>query len=145
MENDDENGKKDGGTEYEKDLEYARSMYLELIEDSREAIQLMKELTVESGHPRSAEVLATTIKTASDITDRLIELHKSEKQLTKSGHHDGQQRQIGGTTTTNNNLFLTTADLQKHLAEANKMVIENPLPADNSNNNDDGNDDDEQQ
>ena len=96
----------------EKDLEYARSMYLELIEDSREAIQLMKELTMESGHPRSAEVLATTIKTASDITDRLIELHKSQKQMKSKESH----KEIASNTT-NNNLFLTTADLQKMMTE----------------------------
>jgi hypothetical protein len=101
----------------EKDLEYARSMYLELIEDSKEAIQLMKELTIESGHPRSAEVLATTIKTASDITDRLIELHKSQKQMRSVKESN---KEIANNTT-NNNLFLTTADLQKMMTEVSEV------------------------
>ena len=95
----------------DKDLEYARQIYLELIEESREAILLMKELTQESGHPRSAEVLATTIKTASDITDRLVELKISKKKLQEKKE---DQHQLTSNTT-NNNLFLTTADLQKQL------------------------------
>lgn len=100
------------------DLEYTRGIFIELIEDSREAIQLMKEITEESGHPRSAEVLATTIRTASDIAEKLVELHKSTrdlKQKAKTASSNNVSSFTGGTTTNNNVFVGSTKDLQKML------------------------------
>lgn len=100
----------------EADLEYARGTYIDLIEKNRASIEIMMELARDSEHPRVFEVLSNSIKTTSDITDRLISLHLSNKELRQSG---SEQQKSGNSTpvsTTNNNVFIgSTEELQKLL------------------------------
>ena len=66
------------------DLDYARNTYIDLIEKNRESIDIMLELARASEHPRVFEVLSNSIKTTSEITEKLIGLHVSNKQLRSS-------------------------------------------------------------
>ena len=96
------------------DLEFARQTYLELIEKSKQTAEVLSSLLTESESPRIAEVLAGTIKTASEITDRLVEVHKSKKELDKKDNVKQQQEQLPGNV--NNNLFIgSTEELQRLL------------------------------
>jgi len=98
----------------ESDLEYSRQVYLDLIEKNRESIEIMIELARDTDHPRVFEVLSNSIKTTSDITDRLISLHISNKQLKQTT--EPKRAEQGSTTTTNNNVFIgSTEELQKLL------------------------------
>ena len=98
----------------ETDLDYARNTYIDLIEKNRESIDIMLELARASEHPRVFEVLSNSIKTTSEITEKLIGLHVSNKQLRSSE----QKSEVGSghNTTTNNNVFIgSTEELQKLL------------------------------
>ena len=112
----------------ETDLDYARNTYIDLIEKNRESIDIMLELARASEHPRVFEVLSNSIKTTSEITEKLIGLHVSNKQLRSSE----QKSEAGGsghsTTTTNNNVFIgSTEELQK-LLQGKSTLNEKVIP-----------------
>ena len=89
-----------------------RRQFYDLAEQGDEAIELMLELARESEHPRAFEVLSKAIKDIGDVTDKLMDLQKSKKEL--SGEQ--KKREV-----TNNNLFVgSTTDLQRLLGKANK-------------------------
>ena len=98
----------------ESDLEFARAMYLDLIQESRDGIELTKEIVQDSMHPRAAEVLSGMIKTASETVDRLVELHKADQSLSEK---PSSTESVSNTT--NNNLMITTDQLQKMLKDMN--------------------------
>jgi hypothetical protein len=68
--------------------------------------------------PRFFEVVSKAIKTNSELTDRLVELHKSKKSLKEK--EDTSQSNKGNTTTTNQLFVGSTSELQKILLEMNK-------------------------
>jgi len=91
------------------DYEYSRATYYELIEKGRESLDLMIEVARESEHPRAFEVLSNMIKGIADVNDKLMELNKITKEVTRD--KDKEQKAI-----TNNNLFVgSTSELQKFL------------------------------
>lgn len=93
------------------DYEYSRETYYDLIEKGRESLELMIEVARESEHPRAFEVLSGMIKGISDVNDKLMDLNKKQKEITKE---DGLSSEGG--TTTNNNLFVgSTTELQRML------------------------------
>jgi hypothetical protein len=93
------------------DYEYSRETYYDLIEKGRESLELMIEVARESEHPRAFEVLSGMIKGISDVNDKLMDLNKKQKEITKE---DGPSSEGG--TTTNNNLFVgSTTELQRML------------------------------
>ena len=110
----------------ETDLDYARNTYIDLIEKNRESIDIMLELARASEHPRVFEVLSNSIKTTSEITEKLIGLHVSNKQL-RSSEQKSEAGSGHNTTTTNNNVFIgSTEELQKLLqgkSNLNEKVI----------------------
>ena len=94
---------------HEKDYEYSRETYYDLIEKGRESLELMIEVARESEHPRAFEVLSGMIKGIADVNDKLMDLNKKQKDLMK----DDRPSEA---TTTNNNLFVgSTTDLQRML------------------------------
>lgn len=66
----------------EADLEYVRANLYDLMGNGTEAISQMMQLAKESQHPRTYEVLSNFIKNMGDVSDKLIQLHKSKKELT---------------------------------------------------------------
>jgi len=103
----------------EKDIEYSRAKMKDLIDQSSEAINHMMALASESEHPRAFEVLSNMIKDASTMTQDLVKLQKTRKDITQS--KDGYS---SGGNTTNNSIFVgSTTQLQKFLKEKHKETI----------------------
>lgn len=101
----------------ENDVEYSRQKMKELIDMSSEAIQNMMALAAETEHPRAFEVLSTMIKQASEMSQDLVKLQKTRKDITQSKDESSK----GGTT--NNSIYVgSTSDLQKFLKERDKSV-----------------------
>lgn len=63
------------------DYELARRTFRNLIEQGNLAMQDMKDLARESESPRAYEVFSTMMKTISDTTKDLYDLHKKTKEL----------------------------------------------------------------
>jgi len=100
----------------DKDYEYSRETYYDLLEKGRESMELMVEVARESEHPRAFEVLSNMMKNMADINDKLMALNKQKKEIDRVD----EPKQIGGTT--NNNLFIgSTTELQRFLQ--NEKVI----------------------
>ena len=93
------------------DYEYRRKTYYELIEKSKESLDLMLEVAKESEHPRAFEVLGNMIKQISDVNDKLLDVN-IKMQKAKS---QDEVKQLENTT---NNLFVgTTTELQRMLKQ----------------------------
>jgi cyanate lyase len=76
----------------------------------------LAELARESEHPRAFEVLSNHLKSIGDITDKLMQLQKSKKELTE----DDVKREI-----TNNNVFVgSTTELQRMLLDKKDNIID---------------------
>ena len=100
----------------ETDVEYSRDKMKELIDQSCEAISNMMALASESEHPRAFEVLSNMIKHTSDMTQDLVKLQKTRKEIT-------QEKNGPTSTTTNNSIFVgSTTDLQRLLKKEIKNV-----------------------
>jgi hypothetical protein len=104
----------DKNREIEQDYNESRETYNDLIDKGRESLELMIQVARESEHPRAFEVLSGMIKNISDVNDRLMELNKKYKEVTKVE----QPKE-----TTNNNLFIgSTTDLQRLLQNETKVI-----------------------
>jgi len=101
-------------SDLDKDYVHVRDSLYDLSEQGEEAIELMMELARESEHPRAFEVLGQLIKQKADINDKLMKLHKSNKEIKKVDALD---------PATNNNVFIgSTTELQRMLH--NEKVID---------------------
>ena len=101
------------------DYEFSRDTYKDLINTGVRSLDVMSELARESEHPRAFEVLSNSIKNIGDVTDKLMALQKTKKELNKEKVE--QEKRI-----TNNNVFVgSTADLQRMLSDKpDNRVIE---------------------
>lgn len=100
-----------------KDYEYTRGNLYSIIEKGQEAINGILELAQETEMPRAYEVAGQLIKNVSDATDKLLDLQKKLKDVTK-------EEEIKGPTNVTNALFVgSTAELQK-LIKNNKTEEE---------------------
>ena len=97
----------------ETDIEYSRDKMKSLIDQSCEAINHMMALASDSEHPRAFEVLSTMIKHTSEMSQDLVKLQKTRKDIT-------QEKSGPSSTTTNNSIFVgSTTELQKYLKKNN--------------------------
>ena len=97
----------------ETDIEYSREKMKSLIDQSCEAINHMMALASDSEHPRAFEVLSTMIKHTSEMSQDLVKLQKTRKDIT-------QEKSGPSSTTTNNSIFVgSTTELQKYLKKNN--------------------------
>lgn len=93
----------------ETDIEYSRDKMKSLIDQSCEAINQMMILASDSEHPRAFEVLSTMIKHTSEMSQDLVKLQKTRKDIT-------QDKNAPSNNTTNNSIFVgSTTELQKFL------------------------------
>ena len=94
-----------------KDYDYTRGNLYSLIEKGQEAINGIMEVAGETASPRAYEVAGQLIKSVSDTTDKLADLHKKVKDI----EEDNSKTQGN---VTNNALFVgSTAELQKMLKD----------------------------
>lgn len=63
------------------DYEHARNTHHDLLEQGQSALPDLLRVAKESQHPRAYEVAAGFLKTLSDMTDKLMTLHKVKKDL----------------------------------------------------------------
>ena len=100
------------------DYEYSRETYYELIEKSKETLDLMADVARESEHPRAFEVFGNMVKQIADVNDKLMDVNAKLKKVKT----EEDIKQIGQTT---NNLFVgTTAELQKLIKKENVIDVE---------------------
>lgn len=72
-----------GEEQIDIDYGYARSNLYDLIQKGTSAIDGILAVARESHHPRAFEVAATLIKNMGDVNDKLLNLHKTKKELDK--------------------------------------------------------------
>ena len=72
---------KKGMDDVEKDYEYQRQNFYNLVERGSDAIEGILELAKESDHPRAYEVAGNLIKQVADVTEKLGDLQEKMKKL----------------------------------------------------------------
>jgi hypothetical protein len=104
----------------EDDYELARRTFRNLIEQGNLAMEDMKNLARESESPRAYEVFSTMMKTISDTTKDLYDLHKKTKDLKELNNKTSKLDNI----TVEKAVFVgTTAELLKKVkAEKNEDI-----------------------
>ena len=97
---------KNDGSDIEKDYEYQRDNFYNLVEKGSAAIDGILELAKESEHPRTYEVAGNLIKQVAEVTEKLGDLQEKMRKL----------KEVPNTAPKNvtNALFVgSTAELQK--------------------------------
>jgi len=92
-----------------EDFDYIRTNLKNLIDSGQVALGSLTEIAEGSQHPRAFEALSALMKSLSESTRELIDLHKKMKDLKK----DGPEKQV-----TNNNLIVTTEEMIKMIKKA---------------------------
>jgi len=100
------------------DYDYSRDKYKGILDRGEEALDGMMQLASESEHPRAYEVLSGMLKNMADVTDKLMDLQKKKKELTKE-----EEKQIPPGLTQNNVFVGSTTDLQRMLLDNNKSEV----------------------
>ena len=75
------------------DYEFSRITHRELIDKGTELLDNASRVAVESQHPRAYEVAGQLLKIVSDMTDKVMVLQKTKKELETSIKRGGQQEQ----------------------------------------------------
>ena len=94
----------------EKDYEYQRQNFYNLVERGTDAVEGILELAKESDHPRAYEVAGNLIKQVPEVTEKLGDLQEKMRKL----------KEVRSTAPKNvtTALFVgSTAELQKMLKE----------------------------
>ena len=73
--------KTEGGDDIEKDYEYQRENFYNLVEKGSSAIDGILELAKESEHPRTYEVAGNLIKQVAEVTEKLGDLQEKMRRL----------------------------------------------------------------
>jgi|SRR6056300_152890 len=93
----------------EKDFQYARENFYNVIEKGTYALEEMLEVAKASEHPRAYEVVSTIMKTLVDANKDLVAMSNKQTEYQPKEMKPG---------TVNNNLFVgSTSDLQKVLKD----------------------------
>ena len=95
-------------SDLEKDYEYQRDNFYNLVEKGSSAIEGILELAKESEHPRTYEVAGNLIKQVSEVTEKLGDLQEKMRKLKEVPNNAPKS--------VTNALFIgSTAELQKIL------------------------------
>ena len=73
--------KVENGDDIEKDYEYQRENFYNLVEKGSSAIDGILELAKESEHPRTYEVAGNLIKQVAEVTEKLGDLQEKMRRL----------------------------------------------------------------
>ena len=106
------------------DLELARDEYKQLIQNNREMITTMMQLAAEMESPRMFEVLANSIRTSADVTEKLVTLTKTKKELRAKRT---ESTSSSGSITTNNNVFIGSTEELQRLLNGTATRVEKPI------------------
>ena len=98
-----------------KDYEYARSNFYNVIESGTEALEQMLDVAKASEHPRAYEVVSTIMKTLVDANKDLVAMSTKKVENEEKANPDSSK------AVTNNNLFVgSTNELQQWLKDMKK-------------------------
>ena len=93
----------------DKDYEYARSNFYNVIESGTEALEQMLDVAKASEHPRAYEVVSTIMKTLVDANKDLVAMSTKKVESEEKANSESPNG-----LTTNNNLFVgSTNELQQ--------------------------------
>lgn len=110
----------------DSDIDYRtiRNNIKNLINTTDMAIEGIMSVATEGDSPRAYEVVSELIKTSLEANNKLIELHKTMKDLKK------EEKAAKGDTVTNNSIFVgNTTDLLKMIKQK-KVVLPIEAPKD---------------
>ena len=97
----------------DKDYEYARSNFYNVIESGTEALEQMLDVAKASEHPRAYEVVSTIMKTLVDANKDLVAMSTKKVESEEKASSESPNG-----LTTNNNLFVgSTNELQQLLKD----------------------------
>ena len=100
----------DANQHVERDYEYQRQNFYNLVERGTDAVEGILELAKESDHPRAYEVAGNLIKQVAEVTEQLGDLQEKMKRL--------KEVPSNAPKNVTNALFVgSTAELQKMLKE----------------------------
>ena len=101
----------------EKDYQYARGELYNIVGKMQEALNGAMEVAQQSDHPRAFEVVFQGAKHTADVLDKLQDLQKKQKEITKEETTTSSDSVNNGTV---NNVFMagTTSDLLKMLKDS---------------------------
>ena len=112
----------DSDQNIDKDYEFSRATYYNLIMKGQEALDDMMSVAQSTEHPRAYEVLGNMIKQLSEVNDKLMDLNKKKKDI-KSKSLPALQAPV-----TTNNLFVgSTTDLQRMLQDQLNKPTDNVI------------------
>jgi len=108
------------------DIEFARKQYYDLLEQGQEGLELMMQILQSSEHPRSGEVFAQMLKQNADITEKIIDLNKKEKQIKQMSTLPVPQQQgaVPSSGNTTNNVFVGTTEELQRLLQGDSLTVE---------------------
>lgn len=97
------------------DYEFTRETLRDLVEKGSDAFENMVEVARESEHPRAYEVLSGMLKNIADISEKLVDVNKKQRDLTTPKGKEAPALPNGSNVT--NNVFVgSTTDLQRMLS-----------------------------
>lgn len=95
----------------DRDYDYARTNFYNIIETGTEALEQMLDVAKASEHPRAYEVVSTIMKTLVDANKDLVSM-SAKKQESEEEKNPSEK------AVTNNNMFVgSTAELQQLLKD----------------------------
>lgn len=116
----------------ECDLTAARNRYYELLDQGQQGLDLMMEVFRQSEHPRCGEIVAQLLKQNAELTDRIVDLHKKNKEIRKEdAAEQGAPQLPPGSTGNTTVLFATTSELQRLLQKEDEKDV-TPVTDDDS-------------
>jgi hypothetical protein len=110
----------------DEDYNTVRKNLKKLILTSEIAIEGILNVADEGDSPRAYEVVSDLIKTALDANNRLMDLHKTVKDINK------EETKTKGDTVTNNSIYVgNTSDLLKMIRQKKMVLPENTTNIEN--------------
>ena len=109
--------------EEENDLVTTRETLHRILKKSEDALDDLLYLAKQSEHPRTFEVAATLINTVTDVTDKILDVHKRKKELQSKNNND---KLLPGNIEQQNNIVFTgsPAELLKALKQEKERTID---------------------
>lgn len=101
------------------DAELARTNIKGLLNLGNRAIESALEIAIQSETPRSYEVLATMLKTVSDMNSQLLDVHEKKRKILEKS----TEKNISAANVTNNVAFIgTTSEMNAIIMEKMKKL-----------------------
>lgn len=103
----------------DSDADVVRKNLNDLLNKGSSTLNSLISLAKQSDHPRAFEVVATLIKTLSEVNKELLDVHLKKADIKKkmAEGSGGGTPQTGGTTTNNFAFVGTAVDLQRLIAK----------------------------